>query len=156
MTYSCLRYLYRVATGLAGKNYLTFPWLPTQIQVTLTIYTLWWFLQYIQNCMDIALFFNIVVLKIGQHKITFSTSWKLSISYMLSREYRVARNRYSRLLFTSEDRFAPICVCSNDQRIWGHNAGAVRSCDVTDQLWWRHNTKSEKAVLSDNGEITNR
>ena len=29
----------------------------------------------------------------------------ISISYTLSREYRVARNRYSRLLFTSEDRF---------------------------------------------------
>ena len=30
------------------------------------------------------------------------------ISYTLSREYRVVRNRYSRLLFTSEDR-----LCAN-------------------------------------------
>ena len=30
------------------------------------------------------------------------------------------------------------------------------SRDVTDQLWWRHNAKSEKTVLSDNGEIGNR
>ena len=42
------------------------------------------FLQYIQNNIEITSFinrcFNIVVLKIGQHKGTFSTSWKLSIS----------------------------------------------------------------------------
>ena len=35
----------------------------------------------------------------------------LIISYMLNREYRVVRNRYSRLLFTSEDRLCTnICV----------------------------------------------
>ena len=28
--------------------------------------------------------------------------------------------------------------------------------DVTDQLWWRHNAKSLKAVFSDNGEIGDR
>ena len=72
------------------------------------------------------------------------------VSYTLSREYRVARSRYSRLLFTSEDR---LCACKNNRRIWRHNAGNPRSRDVTDQLLWRHNTKSEKTVLSDNGEI---
>ena len=29
----------------------------------------------------------------------------------------------------------------------------LHSCDVTDQLWWRHNVKSEKTVPSDNGEM---
>ena len=33
---------------------------------------------------------------------------RTAISYTLSREYRVVRNRYSRLLFTSEDR-----LCAN-------------------------------------------
>ena len=44
--------------------------------------------------------------------VSFITFGKLahnnSISYTLSREYRVARYRYSRLLFTSEDR-----LCAN-------------------------------------------
>ena len=77
-------------------------------------------------------------------------------SYTLGREYRVMRLRYSRLLFTSEDRFAPICTCKNNRRIWRHNASVLHSRDVTDQLWWRHNTKSEKTVLSDDGEISDR
>ena len=70
--------------GVGRKNSLTFPWLPTQIPVTIAIYTLWWFLPYILNHIEITLFinrcFNIVVLKIGQHKRMFSTSWKLLIS----------------------------------------------------------------------------
>ena len=66
------------------------------------------------------------------------------LSYTLGREYWVMRNRYSRLLFTSEDR------------IWRHNAGISRSCDVTDQLWWRHNAKSEKTVLDVNCDMSNR
>ena len=37
----------------------------------------------------------------------------ISISYTLSREYRVARYRYSRLLFTSEDR-----LCANLRVQW--------------------------------------
>ena len=52
--------------------------------------------------------------------------------------------------------FAPICACKNNRRIWRHNASVLHSLDVTDQLWWRHNTKSEKTVLSDNGEISDR
>ena len=49
--------------------------------------------------------------------------------------------------------FAPICACKNNRRMWRHNAGASRSRDVTDQLWWRHNVKSEKTVPGDNGEM---
>ena len=52
--------------------------------------------------------------------------------------------------------FAPICACKNNRRIWSHNASVLHSRDVTDPLWWRHNTKSEKTVLSDNGEISDR
>ena len=75
---------HRVATGLAKKkNSLTFPWLPTQVPVTVTIYTMVIFAIY-SNHIEITSFintcFNIVVLKIGQHKGTFSTSWKFSIS----------------------------------------------------------------------------
>ena len=59
-------------------------------------------------------------------------------SYTLGREYRVMRNRYSRLLFTSEDRLCAICACKNNRQIWRHNASISRSRDVTDPLWWRH------------------
>ena len=79
----------RFATGLAEKKSPTFPWnFPDckQIPVTVAIYTLWWFLRYIQNHKEITLFINrcfkIVVLKIGQHKRTFSISWKLSPNIM--------------------------------------------------------------------------
>ena len=52
--------------------------------------------------------------------------------------------------------FAPVCACKNNRRIWHHNASASRSHDVTDQLWWRHNVKSEKTFLSDSGEMSDR
>ena len=41
----------------------------------------------------------------------FHVSIEILISYMLGREYRVMRNWYSRLLFTSEDRLcANLCL----------------------------------------------
>ena len=49
--------------------------------------------------------------------------------------------------------FAPICTCKNNWRIWRHNASISGLRDVTDQLWWRHNAKSETAVL---GEMSDR
>ena len=52
--------------------------------------------------------------------------------------------------------FAPISACKNNRRIWRHNARASRSRDITGQLWWRHNVKSEKTVPCDNGEISDR
>ena len=52
--------------------------------------------------------------------------------------------------------FAPICACKNNRWIWRHNVSASCSRDVTDQLWWRHNVKSEKTVPSDNGEMSDR
>ena len=42
----------------------------------------------------------------------------LYISYTLGREYRVMRNRYSRLLL--KIAFAPICACKNNRWIWRH------------------------------------
>ena len=50
--------------------------------------------------------------------------WQTWYPYMLSRGYRVVKNRYARLLFTSEDRF-----CAN---LWVrecHNVSTTRSCD---------------------------
>ena len=61
---------------------------------------------------------------------------------------------YSRLLISSEDRFAPICACKNNRWIWRHNAGTPCSHDATNQTWWSHNVKSEKTVLGNNGEMS--
>ena len=52
--------------------------------------------------------------------------------------------------------FVPICACKNNREIWCHNASTPRSRDVKDQLWWRHNAKSEKTVLGENSEISDR
>ena len=38
---------------------------------------------------------------------------------------------------------APICACKNNRPIWRHNTSVLHSRDITDQLWWCHNTKSE-------------
>ena len=80
--------LLRVATGMAEKYSPTFPWQFPDCQhkfQSLSRYiSCGDFLQYIQNHIEISSFinrcFNIVVLEIGQHKRTFSTSWKVSIS----------------------------------------------------------------------------
>ena len=50
--------------------------------------------------------------------------------------------------------FAPICACKNNRRIWRQDAGITRSRDVTDQLWWRHNAKSEKTVLDNDCDMS--
>ena len=52
--------------------------------------------------------------------------------------------------------FAPICMWKNNWRIWRHNASISCSRDVTDQLWWRRNAKSEKTVLDDNCDMSDR
>ena len=52
--------------------------------------------------------------------------------------------------------FAPICACKNNRRIWRHKARISRSRDVTDQLSWCHNAKSEKTVLDDNCDMSDR
>ena len=44
--------------------------------------------------------------------------------------------------------FVPICACKNNRRMSRHNASTSRSRDVTDQLWWRHNAKSEIPSLA--------
>ena len=67
-----------------------------------------------------------------------------SISYTLGREYRVAENRYLRLLFTCEDR-----LCAN-LRVYGQsmNKSTSLSPDVTGQLWWRHDTSQKRPSLA--------
>ena len=71
------------------------------------------------------------------------------ISYKLSREYRVVRNRYSRLLFTSEDRLcANFCVLEESMNItsqcqclafaWRHRSTVMTSqCLVRKDRPWR-------------------
>ena len=58
-----------------------------------------------------------------------SSDWLKSHFYTLRDEHRVAKDCYSRLLFTS---------------------------GVSDQMWWRHNAKSEKTILGDNGGMSAR
>ena len=60
------------------------------------------------------------------------------------------------LLFTSEDRLCASLRVQENGRIWRHNASVLHSRDVIEQLWWRHNTNSQKTVLSDNNEISDR
>ena len=50
--------------------------------------------------------------------------------------------------------FAPISACKNNCQIWHHNGSISRLRDVTDQLWWHHNAKSEKTILGDNCEMS--
>ena len=52
--------------------------------------------------------------------------------------------------------FGPICARKNNRRIWRHNASTPRSRNITDQLRWRHDAKSVKTALSDNGELGDR
>ena len=76
-----------VATGLAEKSSLTFPWHFPDCQhkfQSLSRYIPCGNFCNIPNHIEITLFtnrcLNIVVLKRGQYKRTLSTSWKLSIS----------------------------------------------------------------------------
>ena len=75
-------------------------------------------------------------------------SMQSRISYTLSREYRVVRNRYSRLLFTDEDR-----LCANLREQEYDVTMPIPHVCMTSQINWRHNAKSEEIVLSYNGEI---
>ena len=83
----------------------------------------------------------------------YNVMWKNMISYTLSREYRVMKIDIHGCYSPVKIAFAPICACMNNRRIWRHHAITSRLLDVTDQLWWRHNAKSEKTVL---GEMSDR
>ena len=52
--------------------------------------------------------------------------------------------------------FAPICVGKKNRRTLRQNINTLWSHDVTDGLWWCQNTRSEKTVLGDYGEISDR
>ena len=58
-------------------------------------------------------------------------SWTRSFSYTLSREYRVVRYRYSRLLFTSEDR-----LCAN-LHVQEQSTNMTSQCQCP-TFAWRH------------------
>ena len=78
-------------------------------------------------------------------------------SYMLSQEYWVAKHLF--LVWYGcyspvKIAFVAICACKNNQQIWHHNVSTSRSHDVTYQLWWHHNPKSENTILSDTGEMS--
>ena len=49
--------------------------------------------------------------------------------------------------------FMPMHKCKNNHWIWHHNTRTSRFCDVTGQLWWCHNVKSEKTVLVDMAKL---
>ena len=77
------------------------------------------------------------------------------ISYTPGREYRVAGNRYSRLLFTSEDR---LCAESGPARTIDEYDVTILTMPVPlirltlqNELWWRQNAKSEKTVKGRHG-----
>ena len=56
---------------------------------------------------------------------------RTSVSYTLRREYRVVRSRYSRLLFTSEDR-----ICANS-RVQEQSTNITSQCQCL-AFAWRH------------------
>ena len=68
----------------------------------------------------------------------------------------VVKNRYSQLLFTSEDRFCANLIAEEQSMMWSHNASTSRLRDVIDQLWWGHNAKLEKIFFVDNVEMSGR
>ena len=83
------------------------------------------------------------------------TTFSDGFSYMLSCEYRVLRNQYLHLLFTSEDR-----LCAN-LRMQEQSTNMTSQCQYPTLAWCHRSTvvtsqcnaKSEKTILSDNYEI---
>ena len=61
-------------------------------------------ISYFNKINNLGCFCGTMIMQGWYHSINFII---IDFSYTLSREYRVARNRYSRLLFTSEDHFCP-------------------------------------------------
>ena len=81
----------------------------------------------------------------------------IPVSYTLIREYRVERNRYSWLLFTSEDRLYV------NLRVQEQLTNMISQCQYF-TFTWRHKSsvvmsqcfKSEKTVLGNNCEMSDR
>ena len=71
--------------------------------------------------------------------MVYNDSIRTKISHTLNCEHRVARNRHSWLLFTSDDRlYANLCVQEQSTNMTSQ-CQYPHSRDITDQLWWRHN-----------------
>ena len=66
-----------------------------------------------------------------QPDMIFLFQFNMEISYTLSREYRVVRSRYSRLLFTNEDR-----LCANS-RVREQSTNMTSQCQCP-AFAWRH------------------
>ena len=125
--------------GMGSRIFASFPYCPVQKAIHGAI-----------QCRCLYLGTNMLLLICKGVKSNNISVMVYNISYTLSREYRVVRKRYSRLLFMND------LHVQNNRRIWRHNASTPRSRDVTDHLWWCHNAKLEKTVPSDNGEINDR
>ena len=86
----------------------------------------------------------------GSLHVSFIVTWqninwyKFVFSYMLSCEYWWWEIDIHGCYSQVNIAFAPICTSKNNWWIWCHNASTSRSCDVTDQLWWPHNSKPAK------------
>ena len=79
--------------------------------------------------------------------------WQKYNSHILSHEYRMERNQYSQLLFISED---PLHQFTDAKRFDEYDI-KMPAPMFTEQLWWHHSAhKSEKTVLSNNGETSDR
>ena len=65
----------------------------------------------------------------GNGLCALNQAWLIWVSYTLSREYRMVRNRYSRLLFTIEDR-----LCAN-LRVQEQSTNMTSQCLA---FAWRH------------------
>ena len=48
-------------------------------------------------------------------------------------------------------KIAFVPIPKKNQQIWRHNPG---SHDVTDQLWWLHNAKTENTILGEDGKMS--
>ena len=91
------------------------------------------------------------------HICIFQPQWVIILHFLHTKPWIPGReNRYQWLLFTSEECLCCYLSMQEHQGIWRHNANTWCSCTVTDQLWWFHNSKSEKTILGDNGEMSDR
>ena len=95
---------------------------------------------------SMVLFSPVNAFENGVNLLTCMSVVELKSSYTLSPEYRMVRNRYSRLLFTSEDL---LCANLHVQEQWTN----MTSLDL---LWWRHNAQSENTILGDNDKMSDR
>ena len=111
----------------------------------------------VKDTLDKAVIFHVL-------SVLWTRDW---CSYTLSREYRVLRNRYSRLLFTSEDRLcANLRVLEQSMNItsqcqclafaWRHRSTVMTSqCQVRKDRPWRQ-WRNGRSMIVCSGTICSR